>query len=100
MNFTGLVDLAAERLGGTVLSATDECFAPKENLLKPGLAISLPEKYIDTGKSMGGWETRPHRAPDHDWCLVRLGTPGIIRGVVVDTAHFKANFPEKCSLEA
>lgn len=100
MNFTGLVDLAAERLGGTVLSATDECFAPKENLLKPGLAISLPEKYIDTGKWMDGWETRRHRAPDHDWCLVRLGTPGIIRGVVVDTAHFKANFPEKCSLEA
>jgi allantoicase len=100
MDFTDLVDLASERLGGAVLSATDEFFAPKENLLKPGPAVFLPGKYIDTGKWMDGWETRRHRAPDHDWCLIRLGSPGIIRGVIVDTAHFKGNFPEKCSLEA
>lgn len=99
-DFTDLVDLASERLGGSVLSATDEFFAPKENLLKPGPAIFLPDKYIDTGKWMDGWETRRHRAPDHDWCLIRLGVPGIVRGVVVDTAHFKGNVPEKCSLEA
>jgi allantoicase len=99
-DFTDLVDLASERLGGTVLSATDDFFAPKENLLKAGPAISLPDKYIDTGKWMDGWETRRHRAPDHDWCLIRLGAPGIIRGIVVDTAHFKGNFPEKCSLQA
>jgi allantoicase len=99
-DFTDLVDLASERLGGTVLSATDEFFAPKENLLKPGAPIFLPDKYVDTGKWMDGWETRRHRAPDHDWCLIRLGAPGIIRGVVVDTAHFTGNFPEKCSIEA
>jgi allantoicase len=99
-DFTDLVDLASERLGGTVLSASDEFFAPKESLLKPGPAISLPDKYVDTGKWMDGWETRRHRAPDHDWCLIRLGAPGIIRGIVVDTAHFTGNFPERCSLEA
>src|SRR5580698_8578781 len=99
-DFTDLVDLASERLGGTVLSATDDFFAPKENLLKPGPAVSIPDKYVDTGKWMDGWETRRHRAPDHDWCIIRLGAPGIIRGVVVDTAHFTGNFPEKCSLEA
>ena len=99
-DFTDLVDLASERLGGTVLSATDEFFAPKENLLKPGPAVSVPGKYVDTGKWMDGWETRRHRAPDHDSCIIRLGAPGIIRGVVVDTAHFTGNFPEKCSLEA
>jgi len=99
-DFTDLVDLASERLGGTVLSATDDFFAPKENLLKPDAAVFLPDKYVDTGKWMDGWETRRHRAPDHDWCLIRLGAPGIIRGVVVDTTHFKGNFPEKCSLEA
>jgi allantoicase len=99
-DFTDLVDLASERLGGTVLSANDEFFGPKENLLKPGPAIFVPGKYVETGKWMDGWETRRHRAPDHDWCLIRLGAPGIIRGVVVDTAHFKGNFPEKCSIEA
>jgi allantoicase len=98
MNFTDLVDLASERLGGAVLSATDEFFAPKENLLKPGPAVFIPGKYVDTGKWMDGWETRRHRV--HDWCLIRLGVPGIIRGVVVDTAHFKGNFPESCSIEA
>jgi allantoicase len=99
-DFTDLVDLASERLGGTVLSATDEFFAPKENLLKPGPAVSLPDKYVDTGKWMDGWETRRHRAPDHDSCIIRLGAPGIVRGIVVDTAYFTGNFPEKCSLEA
>lgn len=99
-DFTDLVDLASERLGGAVLSATDDFFAPKENLLKPGPAIFIPDKYIDTGKWMDGWETRRHRAPDHDRCLNRLGVPGIVRGVVVDTAYFTGNFPENCSLEA
>lgn len=99
-DFTDLVDLASERLRGAVLSATDDFFAPKENLLKPGPPVFIPGKYVDTGKWMDGWETRRHRAPDHDWCLVRLGAPGIIRGLVVDTAHFTGNFPEKCSVEA
>jgi allantoicase len=99
-DFTDLVDLASERLGGTVLSATDEFFAPKENLLKQGPAVFIPDKYVDSGKWMDGWETRRHRAPEHDSCIIRLGAPGIIRGIVVDTAHFKGNFPEKCSLEA
>ena len=98
--FADMVDLASERLGGVVLSATDEFFAPKENLLKPAAPVYLPDKYVDTGKWMDGWETRRHRAPDHDWCLIRLGAPGIVRGVVVDTAHFKGNFPQGCSLEA
>lgn len=99
-NFTEWVDLASERLGGAVLSATDEFFAPKENLLKSSPPVFLPGKYIDTGKWMDGWETRRHRAPDHDWCLIRLGAAGIIRGLLVDITHFKGNFPEKCSLEA
>ncbi len=99
-DFTEWIDLASERLGGAVLWATDEFFAPKENLLKASAPVFLPDKYTENGKWMDGWETRRHRAPDHDWCLIRLGAPGIIRGVVVDTAHFTGNFPEKCSLEA
>src|SRR2546425_391370 len=46
------------------------------------------------------WEPARRRTPGHDWCIVRLGLPGIIQGVVVDTSHFKGNYPEACSLEA
>lgn len=100
MDFTELVDLASERLGGVVLAANDEFFAPKENLLRPAKPIFIEGKYTDAGKWMDGWETRRRRTPGFDWCLIRLGLPGILRGVVVDTAHFKGNYPEQCSLEA
>ena len=48
---------------------------------------------------MDGWETRRRRDPGYDFCIVRLGVPGIIRGVIVDTAFFRGNFPAECSLE-
>lgn len=99
-DFTELVDLAAERLGGAVLAANDEFFAPKENLLKAAAPVWLEGKYTDVGKWMDGWETRRRREPGHDWCLIRLGLPGVPRGVVVDTSFFRGNFPEECSLEA
>jgi len=100
MDFTELVDLASEKLGGAVLVANDEFFAPKENLLKPGAPIFIEGKYTDRGKWMDGWETRRRRTPGFDWCIIRLGLPGIIRGVVVDTSFFRGNYPEHCSLEA
>ena len=98
--FTDLVDLAAERLGGAVLWANDEFFAEKDNLLRAEPAVFVPGRYTDRGKWMDGWETRRRRHPGHDWCIVRLGVPGVVRGVVVDTSHFKGNYPESCSLEA
>ena len=100
MDFTELIDLAAERLGAAVLYANDDFFAPKENLLKPAAPVFIEGKYTDLGKWMDGWESRRRRTPGFDWCIIRLGLPGIIRGVVVDTAHFKGNYPEQCSLEA
>ena len=100
MDFTELIDLASERVGGAVVFANDEFFAPKENLLKPAKPIFIEGKYTDVGKWMDGWETRRRRTPGFDWCIIRLGLPGIVRGLVVDTAHFKGNYPEHCSLEA
>jgi allantoicase len=99
-DFTDLVDLAAERLGGAVLAANDEFFAPKENLLKAGEAVFKEGVYTDVGKWMDGWETRRRREPGHDWAILRLGLPGVARGVIVDTAHFRGNFPEACALDA
>src|SRR5205085_12197046 len=96
----GLVDLAAERVGGTALLANDEFFAEKENLLKPGRGIFVADKYTDRGKWMDGWETRRRRTPGHDWCVVRLGFRGVIRNVDIDTNHFVGNHPPFGSLDA
>ena len=103
IDFTELIDLVSEKLGGAVLYANDEFFAPKENLLKPGAPIFIEGKYTDLGKWMDGWETRRRRSPrldeKFDWCIIRLGLVGIIHGVVVDTSFFRGNFPSHCSIE-
>jgi allantoicase len=107
--FTRLADLADRRLGAAVVAANDEFFAERENLLTRGSAVFDPEAFGHKGKIMDGWETRrrrgtgpdaPHPATDdHDWALVRLGVPGVVRGLVVDTAHFRGNHPEAVAVE-
>jgi allantoicase len=98
-DFTELADLAAARLGGSVILANDEFFAPKESLLLESAPVFIEGKYTERGKWMDGWETRRRRSPGHDWCIVRLGVPGIVRGFVVDTSFFRGNYPEACLIE-
>ncbi|MFI2302739.1 allantoicase [Actinacidiphila glaucinigra] len=108
--FTGLADLADRRLGAGVIAANDEFFAERENLLVPGRPEFRAEHFGHKGQVMDGWETRrrrgadaagPHPADaDHDWALIRLAAPGIVRGVVVDTAHFRGNHPQQIAVEA
>jgi allantoicase len=98
--FEKMVDLASERLGGAAIWATDDFFAPKENLLKPGRAVFVPGKYTEQGKWMDGWESRRRRSGDEDACIVRLGLPGRIAGFDVDTSHFLGNAPARVSIEA
>jgi len=98
--FSGLIDLASERLGGKALVANDEFFAPKENLLRPGRGIFIPDKFTDRGKWMDGWETRRRRTPGHDWTIIKLGLAGIIKGIDIDTNHFLGNNPSYASIEA
>lgn len=104
MEFTEQIDLASEKLGGAVLYANDDFFAPKENLLKPSAPVWIEGKYTDLGKWMDGWESRRRRSPrldeDFDWCIVRLGLTGVVHGVDVNTAFFRGNFPSHCSIEA
>ena len=99
-DFTELVDLAAEALGGTVIVANDEFFAPKEALLKPTPAEWREGAYTERGKWMDGWETRRRRSPGHDWAIIHLGAAGVVRGVIIDTAFFRGNFPESASIDA
>lgn len=98
--FAQLTDLAAERLGGKVLYATDDFFAEKENLLKPGRGIFIDDKYTDRGKWMDGWESRRKRTPGHDWAIIKLATPGKIAGFDIDTNFFLGNHPPHASIEA
>ena len=109
-DFTDLPDLACEAIGGAAILCNDEFFAQKENLLRAHAAEWREHEYTDRGKWMDGWETRRYRPADgvapgrdsdiHDWCVVRLGMPGKIRGVVVDTAFFRGNYPDTCAIWA
>ena len=96
----GLLDLASRTLGGSVLVASDELFAAKENLITPGPPEFSPDAFGPRGKIYDGWETRRRREPGHDHAIVRLGCPGIVHQVVVDTAYFRGNYPPEISVEA
>lgn len=98
-DFTRLTDLAAERLGGKVLYATDDFFAEKENLVRAGRGIFITDKYTDRGKWMDGWESRRKRVPGHDWAVIKLATPGHVSGFDIDTNFFLGNHPPHASVE-
>jgi allantoicase len=98
--FINLVDLASARVGGRAIATNDDFFAPKANLVKPGPAVWIPDKYTSRGKWMDGWESRRRRVPGNDWCIVALGMRGAVHGVNVDTSHFTGNYPSHCSIEA
>jgi allantoicase len=95
-----LTDLASRWLGGSVIAATDESFGDKENLLNPADPAFEPGRYGNRGEIVDGWETKRRRSPGHDWALIRLGAPGIISSIIVDTSFFTGNFPEQCAVEA
>jgi allantoicase len=99
-DFTWLPDLALRSLGGAVIWANDELFAEKENLVSPGPSVYRPASFGHKGQVYDGWETRRRREAGHDTAIVRLGVPGVIRGVVVDTAWFKGNYPPAVSVDA
>lgn len=82
------------------MAASDESFGDKENLLTPGPAAFEPGRYGNRGEIVDGWETKRRREPGYDWALLRLGTPGVITSVDVDTSFFTGNFPESCRVEA
>ena len=92
-------DLAGRALGGTVMWANDELFAGAENLITPGPARHDRSAFGPRGKVYDGWETRRRRSPGDDSAIVRLGVPGIVRGVVVDTSYFTGNYPPFASVE-
>ncbi|WP_244461290.1 allantoicase [Rhodococcus sp. ZPP] len=99
-SFRSLPDLAVRTLGGAVVWANDELFAERENLIRPTAAVYQPATFGHKGQIYDGWETRRRRIAGTDEAIVRLGVPGVIRGVVVDTAWFTGNYPPEISVEA
>lgn len=83
-------DLAATVNGGVAVQCSDQHFGGKENLLLPGRGVDMGD----------GWETKRSRGDHIDWVIVKLGILGIIERVVVDTAHFRGNFPQKVQIFA
>jgi allantoicase len=83
------IDLASIRSGGLVLGASDMHFGARDNLIMPGRAANMGD----------GWETRRRRGEGFDWAVIRLGAPGVVSRVEIDTNHFKGNYPESASLE-
>jgi allantoicase len=83
------IDLADIRNGGLVIGASDMHFGAKDNIIMPGRARNMGD----------GWETKRRRGPGHDWAIVRLGAPGTVTRVEIDTNHFKGNYPDRASLD-
>ena len=83
-------NLAAVELGARAIAWNDAHFGAAANLLNPGRGVNMGD----------GWETRRRREPGNDWCILELGHPGEIESALIDTAHFKGNYPDRCSLQA
>lgn len=94
------VDLASRVVGGSVIAASDESFGVKERLVDPAEPAFVPGTYDLRGEVVDGWETRRHAGADGDWAIVRLGAPGRIRSVDVDTRSFSGNHPTACRIDA
>lgn len=84
-----VVDLAAVEHGGLVLAASDMHYGAKDNVIMPGRAENMGD----------GWETKRRRGPGHDWLILRLGAPGRVEKIEIDTNHFKGNYPDRASVE-
>lgn len=98
--FSEWVNLAQPRIGTEVVFATDDFFADKSRLIDPADPIFIADKFDENGKWMDGWESRRKRTPGYDYCILRLGVPGVIKGFDIDTSHFTGNFPPAASIDA
>jgi len=96
----GLIDLAQPRLGSKVIFRTDDFFASADRIIDPSAPIFKEGLFDKNGKWMDGWESRRKRTPGHDYLIIKLGKPGSISKVNVDTSHFNGNQPSMISIEA
>jgi allantoicase len=95
----GLIDLAQPRLGTKVIYKTDDFFASANRIINPTEPVFKVGVFDKHGKWMDGWESRRKRTAGHDYIIIKLGKPGTIKKVDVDTSHFNGNQPAMISIE-
>ena len=95
----GLIDLAQPRLGTKVIYKTDDFFASANRIISPTEPVFKVGVFDKHGKWMDGWESRRKRTAGHDFIIIKLGKPGTIKKVDVDTSHFNGNQPAMISIE-
>ncbi len=95
----GLIDLAQPRLGSRVIYKTDDFFAPANRIINPSPPVFKEGLFNKNGKWMDGWESRRKRISGHDYIILKLGKPGKISKIDVDTSHFNGNQPAMVSIE-
>ena len=96
----GMIDLAQSRLGTKIVFKTDEFFASANRIINPLPPVFKEGVFDKHGKWMDGWETRRKRGKGHDYLILKLGKPGKIHKVDIDTSYFSGNQPTKVSLDA
>ena len=96
----GLIDVAQSRLGSKIVYKTDEFFAPAKRIINPWPPVFKEGVFDKHGKWMDGWETRRKRSKGHDYLILKLGKPGKIYKVDIDTSYFSGNHPTKVSIQA
>lgn len=84
------INLAAIELGAFAVACSDQHYGTPARLLYPGRGLNMGD----------GWETQRRREPGNDWCIIALGAAGRITRIEIDTAHFKGNYPDRCSIQA
>ena len=94
-----MINVTSLDLGTKILYKSDEFFANAERMLEETEAV-FKDEYDDNGHWMDGWETRRRRDSQNDFCIIKLGSISKINSFVVDTAHFKGNYPLAVSIKA
>jgi len=94
-----MINLADPKIGSKVIFRTDEFFAPAHRILKTDNPIFKEGLFDKHGKWMDGWETRRRRSKGYDYLILKLGKPGRIFNVDIDTTHFNGNQPTYASVD-
>ena len=94
-----MINLADPRIGSKIIFKTDDFFAAAHRILKIDAPVFKDGLFDKHGKWMDGWETRRRRSKGFDYLILKLGKPGKIFDIEIDTTHFNGNQPTHASVE-